>query len=190
MDPGWRGASRYAWWGFVPGLGARRIKNRAASGDFDALSALRGLFLSFTLALLGFGVLLTLLDSGNGLSDKRTTSPTIWAGVVVASAIYGFVGAPRIERPLSCQSDQALAGSYRTRFFLRVAFSEVVALIAFVGVFTTGKLWVYALGLVLAAPGFLRLAPTAANLAKDQQDLHAAGCGRSLVGALRGGPKP
>jgi hypothetical protein len=96
-------------------------------------------------------------------------------------------GAARFaEKPLDCASDQQLSGTYRTRFFLRIAFGESVALFAFVAVFTGAPLWMYYAGATVSLIWFwTRAAPTRTALARDQEALNAAGCSRSLVAALR-----
>jgi hypothetical protein len=90
-----------------------------------------------------------------------------------------------MRKPLDCRSDASLAGSYRTLFFLRVAFSQMCSLVGFVAFFLTENPAMYPLGVVFSAAGYATFAPTAARLERDQQDLHAAGCARSLVHALR-----
>ncbi|MBV8985357.1 MAG: hypothetical protein JO248_13050, partial [Acidimicrobiia bacterium] len=72
-----------------------------------------------------------------------------------------------------------------TRFFLRIAFSEVAALFSFEAFFVTYYWWAYPIGAAVAALGFRRAAPTAANLRHDQEILSRSGCARSLVSALR-----
>jgi hypothetical protein len=62
-------------------------------------------------------------------------------------------------------------------------------LVGFVGFILSNTGWLYALGALFTAIGYYRLAPTAAHLARDQDDMSAAGCRRSLVNALAG-PAP
>lgn len=180
-DPGWREAWRQAGWGLIPQVGQRRLTRLLKEGKLSALVATRAAFLGFSLALVGFGVILAFLDSGSGVKGTTPSGPA--AAVIVVVGLLSFAER-RIEQPLSCESDAKLAGTYRTRFFLRVAFAEAVALFGFVAVFLTGVFWLYPLAVVFTAVGFARLAPTAGNLTKDQQELYAAGCGRSLVAAL------
>jgi hypothetical protein len=108
--------------------------------------------------------------------------------VATAVALAGVVllVAPVWGRPLDCGSDAALAASYRTRFFLRIA----LALLGFVGFLLTGNPAVYPIGAAFTVVGFARLAPTAGNLARDQQELGRTGCPRRLVAALREVPPP
>jgi hypothetical protein len=140
---------------------------------------LRAAFLKFSIALVVFGVVLAALGPGSA------PAPTaIFTVIVVALGALSLVLPRFIEKPLDCSSNAKLAASYRTRFFLRVALSEGVALWGFVGAINTGKLWLYALGLAFTAIGFLRLAPTAANLAREEQNLAVGGCPCSLIAAL------
>jgi hypothetical protein len=147
----------------------------------NALVATRAVFLSFCCALVGFGVVLVFIGSGNSTKARTPSAPV--AAALVVMGLLSFAGR-RLEQPLSCESDAKLIGTYRTRFFMRVAFAEAVALFGFVAVFLTGEFWLYPLALLFTAVGFARLAPTPANLAKDQQELYAVGCARSLVAAL------
>jgi hypothetical protein len=162
-------------------------QKKVGRGEADLLVMLRSLFVAFCLGLVLIGVAVMVL----GLSGVSSTS-ALPAGVT--AAVVGAWGAatwvcPRlIERPLLCASDDVLAGSYRTRFFLRLAFADSAALVAFVGFVLTGQPWMYLIGLLFAAIGFARLAPTARRLAEDQEHLSTAGCGRSLVAALRQRP--
>ena len=92
-----------------------------------------------------------------------------------------------VERPLDCSTDEKLAGSYRTRFFLRIAFAETVALFGFVFAFIGAARWIYYLGAAFSLIRFWTVAaPTRSALARDQETLNAAGCSRLLVAALRG----
>jgi hypothetical protein len=93
-----------------------------------------------------------------------------------------------VERPLVCTDDVALAGSYRTRFFVRVAFAETAALFGFVGFFIASVWWVYPAGAAITLIGFARAAPTRAKLRRDQERLNEQSCFRSLVTALCGPP--
>ncbi len=66
-----------------------------------------------------------------------------------------------IRRPLDCTDSGALAGSYFSRrFFIRLALSEVPALVGFVGFLLTTEPWLYPLGAAFSAVGFARTAPT------------------------------
>ncbi|HEX4980424.1 MAG TPA: hypothetical protein VFV63_01950, partial [Ilumatobacteraceae bacterium] len=89
---------------------------------------------------------------------------------------------------LDCTNQETLATSYTTRFFLRIAVSDATALTGFVGFILSGNPATYPIGLIFTAIGFTIIAPTAANLARDQMRLSLGGCGRNLVADLRRGP--
>ena len=69
-----------------------------------------------------------------------------------------FVVTPRVERPLPCDSDVVLGGTYRTRFFLRIAFVGVGrAVRRSSSVFLVGPAWVYYVGGAVTLLGFARV---------------------------------
>lgn len=183
-DPGWGG--------LVPNLltivpgGLKYLNRRSGEAGIDGLVVLRRIFLAFPFSLvLVAGVAISLASS------LEPSLPPIPVGCGVA--LYGglsLLGTRILEKHLDCTSDQTLAGSYRSRMFLRVAFADAAALLGFVGVTLTGEAWVFGVGIPFAAVGLLRAAPTGENLAGDQETLALAGCGRSLVTALRGSPTP
>jgi hypothetical protein len=184
-DPGWRGSWRGFAWMFVPGAAARRPDRLGP----DGLSALRALFVSFSAALVMFGVVLVVLAATGSLTGGDVSTGTASAVVAVVGTAQVTAGAV-IRRPFDCSDDESLAASYRTRFFLRLAFSESAALTGFVASFLAGSVVPYLVGVALAAVGFARLAPTQANLQADQERLATEGCGRSLVAALMTTPDP
>lgn len=110
-----------------------------------------------------------------------------WQSIAVVAALgcSSLVSQPLISRPLDCASAETLAVSYRARFFVRLATSEVVALAAFVLGATWGPWWVFFLGAAFTLVGFARLAPTQRNLQHDQDCLSLNGCTLSVIAALR-----
>lgn len=179
-DPGWP-LSFSVLLGTLPVINI--FMRRRMSTQTDGLLAMRQIFLSFTVALVLFGVVLAALYPSSTPPENPPT--VITAGLLVVSAAASML-ARRFEQPLTCTDDAHLAMSYRTRFFLRIAFAEQVALMGFVGFFLTYAWWPYPAGVAVTALGFARAAPTKANLARDQEVLSQAGCPRSLVRALRG----
>ncbi len=179
-DPGWPRSLRLLVFvvPFVGMLNRRRLQR----GGGDGLILLRQVFLSFSLALVMFGVVLALLYPSS--PPPRDPPTTVVTGLLVFSGIVALL-ATRIERPLDCTDDAKLAGSYRSRFFLRIAFAESAALFGFVGFFLTYDWWPYPVGVAIAAAGFLRAAPTRGRLRRDQERLAEQGCFRPLVRALR-----
>lgn len=180
-DPGWPSPLRALLGAVFLPLTVRR---RSQVDGSDLLVSLRGVFLSFVFAVLLIGSLVPVISPG--ADGDRSLVPLMLTIVVMASA-NAYLVAPRlVERPLPCENSALLADAWRSRFFLRLAFTDSIALIGLVGVVLTGRPWLYGLGAVLAAPGFLRAAPTRVRLAADQQELRNRGCALDLVAALRG----
>jgi hypothetical protein len=111
-----------------------------------------------------------------------------WAIGIGTLAALNLVLVRRVERPLSCESDAALATSYRNRMFVQYAFAESTALIGFVAAFTIRGNWIYFFGALCSLPGFIRAAPSPAALIRDQDELTGRGCPRSLLEAIRRTP--
>ena len=188
-DPGWRpvltpSTALGLVAGLVPLVG-RRILARRIRHRFSSLLFLRQLFVQFAVAIALIGVVVLLLA---GDFDDSSGLP-VAVGLVVAAGIAFVAGAEWAgSRPLVCEDDQALVGSYTTRFFLRVAFGESAALVGFVAVLVTGRSWLYLLGAAFTVAEFVRLAPTASNIAADQRRLDDADCPRDLLTVLAVGP--
>ena len=171
-DPGWPSPS-ISLAMLVPGLMARRVREAG-----DGLVALRRVTISFTNALVLFGVVLTFAAPGGGAAMP-------WVVVPVAVALVGAVIRRQVERPLDCSSETALAASYRTRYFVRLAFADAVALSGFVAAFAGGPRWVYyAAGAFTLYRIWAHVAPTRSALEREQAELRR--CRYSLVAALRG----
>jgi F0F1-type ATP synthase membrane subunit c/vacuolar-type H+-ATPase subunit K len=185
-DPGWSLSWRSALWLLVPRVGIRRM-SEGRSGEADGLVLMRQVFLTFCVAIVLIGVVVAFLYSGSEPLPDPSPGPAV--GLLVVAAV-GVLTARFVEKPLQCEDDVRLAASYRTRFFLRIAFSEAAALLGFVGFFLTYAWWPYPVGGAIAAVGFTRAAPSRRNLARDQDELMYRQCGRSLVSALRFAPPP
>ena len=177
-DPGWP-VKKELLWALVPGVG-RLFVRRRLDRTANALVLLRQVFMSFCLAIVMFGVVLAFLWPSQ---SKEAASPGLAIGLLVLGAIAGIAGR-QIEKPLLCADDGSLVVSYRTRFFLRIAFAESAALFGFVGFFIASVWWVYPAGAAIAFVGFARAAPTRTRLRRDQERLNEQGCFRSLVAAL------
>jgi F0F1-type ATP synthase membrane subunit c/vacuolar-type H+-ATPase subunit K len=145
---------------------------------------LRQVFVTFCVALGMFGVVLVFLWPSQ---SKESDSPGFAIFLLALGVAAGIVGRI-VEKPLACTNDISLAASYRTRFFLRIAFAESAALFGFVGFFTASVWWVYPAGTAIAFVGFARAAPTRTRLRRDQDRLNEEGCFRSLVAALASRP--
>jgi F0F1-type ATP synthase membrane subunit c/vacuolar-type H+-ATPase subunit K len=183
-DPGWRPALGGLAWGLVPGMAIRRARRSGGGG----LVVLRGLFLSFCAAIALVGLVVLVLSAGEGI-EQGADGTTVAIAVAVAGVVLLVASAWR--RPLDGSSEQALAQSYRRRFFLRMAFAEAAALLGFVGFILTGNPAIYLVGAAFTVVGFVLLAPTAGNLARDQEALRARdGTAHSIARALDGGSPP
>ena len=187
-DPGWRPAMQGIWWLLIPGQLIRQ-QRRGAQAGVNGLTMFRRVFLSFVVALVLIGVVVVVLSSTRAL-DRPALPIAVVAGAIIALGAAGLAAPGVVQRPLDCSDDARLAASYRTRFFVRVASSEVASLAGFAGFVLTNAWWLYALGAAFTATGYYRLAPTAANLAKDQRLLGDASCSRSLISALAQIPAP
>jgi hypothetical protein len=138
---------------------------------------------AFSSAFVLFLYVLLFITDGWGRLSAAGAIP--W--IIVATGVFGLVGTLLVRRrPLDMSSPVRLADSYRTAFFLGVAFSEMPGLGAFVGAVVTGHLVVYVVGLGFTAAGMALVAPTRADIARRQRDLMAWGSMLSLGRALLG----
>jgi len=147
------------------------------------LVLLRGLLLTFSIMILLVGVVVVVLDTS--AEPFGSSSAPSAALVLIGAGVAALVAPPYLVRPLSCESETELAKGYVQAFFLRIAFAESTALLAFVAFILTGAGWLYLIGMAFTAIGFMRLAPTATRLAKQQEALTRTGCALLLVAALR-----
>lgn len=182
-DPGWR----FTWSSLlvlvVPMVAMRRASR---SDGRDGLIMLRSLFMTFCGALVLIASVVVLLGD---LTDGQAR-PAVSIPVVIAFGAAALIAQRVTPSELDCTTDATLAATYRTRFFLRIAFSESAALVGFAIEISLGPWWVYFVGLGFALVGFWMLAPTRANLAHDQDRLSLGGCRRSLTAALRAAVPP
>jgi hypothetical protein len=182
-DPGWRGVSNAVLWVLSPKVRARLVERPT-----DGLVMLRQIFVGSCLALVVIGAIVPLIVGGVDTAERdRSRLPIFIIVFAVGNGALIFSNIFTRSRRLDCSSDAALAASYRSRFFTRMAFAETPALCGFVSSFVVGEFWPYFLGVVFTIIGFARVAPTVAVLHRDEQELLADGCERSLVRALRQG---
>jgi F0F1-type ATP synthase membrane subunit c/vacuolar-type H+-ATPase subunit K len=186
-DPGWRPALGGSLWGLVPSIGIARTQAKVRRGELDGLVALRSLFIAFATALVLVGVVVVVLWTTADLEGSLDGGP-----VAVAVGLAGLVllVASTVVGRLDGTSEASLAESYRRRFFLRMGLSESAALLGFVGFILTDNPAIYPLGAAFSAVGFALLAPTAANLARDQEALRRDGTRTLLLQALRASAPP
>jgi F0F1-type ATP synthase membrane subunit c/vacuolar-type H+-ATPase subunit K len=181
-DPGWSFSPRMLLW-LVPGYLQLALRSNGGKVS-DGLEATRQVWVTFVGALFLFGVVIRMTVAG-----PASGSVVPWIAGLAVVAVANLVAAEVFgRRPLDCTDQARLAGSYRTRFFLRTAFSESVALFAFTASFIVERWWIYWMFLPFALFGFWRNAPTRVHLEADQQRLRLNGCPHSLVRALRSPP--
>lgn len=156
---------------------------RRPDGDVNILQVTRQLFTAFALALVLIGLVVLVL-AGDADPDPGGPDTGLVAAGVVAYGLLSLLLPGRLAPSLDCSSDVSLITTYRSRFFVRIAFADSAAIIGFTGFLLSGRSWMYPLGGVFAAIGFVRLAPTGGNLQRDQEALTGQGCGRLLLPAL------
>jgi hypothetical protein len=152
----------------------------------DHLVILRALFLLYCAALIAVGVVAAIVELGHGVGGGIGVPTGLLALAIGVLGVLSLVGSRVVEKPLDASSDPVLLGSYRRRFFMRLAFAEAPALFGFVAFILSGARWLYLIGGVFSVIGLGITAPTAGNLARDQDALSAAGFHKSLVATLRG----
>jgi hypothetical protein len=177
-DPGWGPLGKVVLGAFVPGLAARRAATAA-----NALVAMRSLFLAFAMAQVLIGVVVLLVVPGGDRADPAIDPGVAAAGVAVIGVVLVLVSW-RLKRQLPCGDLGELVSAYRTRFFLRIALAEASTLLGFTACFLSDSALPYLAGIVPAAIGFARLAPTRGNLQREDDALVAQGCGHSLYATL------
>jgi hypothetical protein len=112
-------------------------------------------------------------------------NPGITAGV----GAYGIVSLvlPRLlGTKLDCSTADTLVGTYRTRFFFRIAIADSAMLVGFAASIVADNLVPYLIGAMFAIIGFARVAPTDRNLERDQEELNQSGCAFQLRALLSG----
>jgi F0F1-type ATP synthase membrane subunit c/vacuolar-type H+-ATPase subunit K len=176
-DPGWPSGPTLLTL-LIPGAVYRQSR-RAAS---DGLYSMRLVFISFVMAIILIGVVVQFMRFEGG-----TAWP--WLVALGVAAVASIIATKVADRPLDCSSPTTLASTYRTRFFLRLAFAEAVAMLGFVFSFTSQTAWVYLPAAAFTLYRFWTVAaPSRAALVADQRRLKVRGCQLSLVAALRSVP--
>lgn len=172
-DPGWPSVAQVLR-ALTPGY--LQIGSRKG----DQLIALRSIFVSFSVTLVAFAVVLQLI----GNRGPNHVLPWLWLLAVAAGLSITAIAV--LTKPLDCSSEAKLAVAYRNRFFLTIASCESVALFGFVFAFIGAPTWIYDLGAAFALSRFWTVdPPTPRRLQQHQAALATSGCELSLVGALR-----
>jgi hypothetical protein len=136
--------------------------------------------LAGALVMIGVTIGGYLLD-GHHPKTSLHLNPTALTVVAIALGIVGQVLVRVVDPPLNGSSESSLVATYRARFFLWVGVGEAPAFIALVFAIATNHFWIYPVGLLFALLSFVRIAPTARHLAKDQRRLDQSGTPCSLV---------
>ena len=105
----------------------------------DVLDLTRQAWLAFFTSLIAFGVVIMFVVPG---SVEHPAMPWI-VGLSIVSACSLITQEMFGRRVLDGNDPDRLAGAYRVRFFLQVALSNSIALVAFVATFYVGQWWVY-----------------------------------------------
>ena len=177
-DPGWWPSLRGLWWYLIPIVG-EVMRARWWRKERNGLIVLRGRFLGFLVSLFLFVFAMSFIAPWDG-GDERWVP---WA--VAALGVYSLAAMAWIRRrPLATRSPEALAGSYRARFFIGVGLAQSAALFGLAGVFIGGSLWIYLLVLAFALIGLWTTAPTRLDIERSQREITAAGSSLSLLDAL------
>ncbi len=178
-DPGWGRVADILLGALLPW---RSVSTAGTSGDTNLLVVLRTTFLAFVTADLAFG--LTSAFVVEEVDDPVLSTGAAVGGVLAIGLVLQVV-ASGIRTQLGCGDERELVEGYRSRFFLRIALANVPMLLGVVASYAVGSMAPYLAGVVPAAIGFLRVAPTRANLARDQGTLTAQGCALQLAPLLR-----
>jgi hypothetical protein len=115
-------------------------------------------------------------------------NPYLAGIIVIAFGVAGQVLVRIVDPPLNGSTDASLVATYRQRFFLWVGVGEAPAFIGLVAALVTNNFWLYLVGVVFAVLSYVRIAPSARNLARDQRRLNQSGSSLSLVSALASMP--
>ena len=174
-DPGWRGVSARVLGGLL-----KPWKGHRLADGLDGVSTLRMLSILFVGALfLYLFVTFQLVEEDH----DPVRSLTVWGIALVG--IASILGARwAAGRPLNASSDQELAASYRTNFFVGIVFAESPALIGFALSFVEGSRIPYLWGFAFSLVAMLTVAPTRGHLERRQRDITTAGSPLSLGEAL------
>ncbi len=175
-DPGWLPSLRYA----IPFVSPFLMHSPRFRDRTNPLVSMRGIILSHVVSL--FALLIPLLFVAGGLERHRSAA---FALLIIGDAALAAAGVSQVRRrPFDTRSETDLAAQYRGLLFIGIGLVESIALVGFVGVFVTGHLWTYLLGMALSLAGFAAIAPTRRDIERRQARLDEAGTALSLGRAL------
>jgi len=117
--------------------------------------------------------------------QSRPEGVTLMVTIVILDGVLSLVIFQRLHaRAFSATDATALASEYRAVYMLGWALTGSVVLVGFVGVFITGRVWLYGLAFPFGIAGLLLLAPSRARIEGDQDRLRAAASKLDLLDAL------
>jgi hypothetical protein len=173
-DPGWRRAVNAQ---LFP------IKSRKTQKELDGVTVMRILFVALMQAAFAGGLILVIITRTFGEIQ------TVLLIVILVLGAVGVAGARWArERPLATTSEEDLAKTYRTNFFIGFAVCELPLLVGIVAGMIRQELWPYLFALPLFVVGMRTIAPTVGNIEYEQNKLSASGSTLSLRGALMAPP--
>jgi hypothetical protein len=153
--------------------------DRRSGESAHGLTVLRTIWLSLLIAL--FLYLLVLSFIATGWSGGAGWYPVL----VVTIGIAALLWQRRVtSKPLDGKTPETVRRSYQQMFFRGFAAAELPALVGFVGVFVTERIWIYLLGMAFAVPGMILIAPSRYNLERHQRSLREQGSALSIVDVL------
>lgn len=164
-DPGWRPP--------------RKSRNESPT----VLTSIRIVFMAFATGVVLFGLvaLFVILTAEKPQEDPGVGLALVMLGFGVLAQIL----VTKLERPLDGTSEGSLLNTYRGRTIIRSAVAEGGALLGIVAALISVRAWVLLVAALIGAVGFVRAAPTAAAIQRDEERLQAQGSPFSLMAALR-----
>lgn len=112
----------------------------------------------------------------------------MFAALAFVAGIASLVVPAVVGPPLDGTSQERLLGTYRTRFMLRMAFTEAPLFVGLALSFAAQEWLPFLVGAGFTVVGLARLAPSDRNIAKDQELLYQQGSPCDLRSVLRQGP--
>ena len=182
-DPGWRPAFKLLPQTLNPFV--RRTWDRRR--NVDGITRLRALYLQRFITLVSFFVVLSFVTRED--IGRRTAAWVPW--VVIAVGICSLSGLIWLRsdrwlrfKGLDALDPKAAASAYKGVFLIGIGLVYSVVLMGYVGVFLSGRIVIYLLGLAFGVPGFLFIAPSQGDIERRQRQLDERGATFSLGQAL------
>ncbi|MEA2497775.1 MAG: hypothetical protein QOH26_180 [Actinomycetota bacterium] len=165
-DPGWRKAVLAQ---LFP-IGSRKTQR-----ELDGLTVTRVLFVALVQAAFAGGLILVIITRTMGELDTFLA-----AVLLVLGAIGVATGLMLRGKPLATDNAVALAQSFRKRFFVGFAASEVPMLAGLVIGMIRQELWPYLITLPFFVAGMIVSAPSRSNIDRAQTAIALSGSGLLL----------